>query len=298
MTLDRMNAIHTLTQAILDNSADLLADLQAGQPLPPLGLRRSARLALLAALHTGLGRPLLLLTDRADHALTLADELALWAPQATRLFFPEPTPLFYENAPWGSNTRRDRLAVLTTLASYHVPGASTPDSPPIIIAPARAVMTRTLSRRDFLKSLRSLKPGQVVQPDELARLWVSLGYEPVNTVIAPGQFARRGGLLDFWPPADPQPIRLEFFGDEIDTLRCFDPATQRTVQTIQRLVATPAREYLVSPNSPVQPKPGSPQQPISEFHLPVLHPTPASLLDYLPARRWSSWMTPRRCATW
>ena len=285
MTPHPMNPLGALTRAIQEYSADLLAALQAGQALPPLGLRRSARLALLAALHAGLNHPLLLLTDRADHALTLADELAIWAPQATRLFFPEPTPLFYENAPWGPNTRRDRLVVLTALASYHVPGAITPDTPPIIIAPARAVMTRTLPRRDFLKALRSLKPGQVVQPDELARLWVSLGYEPVNTVIAAGQFARRGGLLDFWPPADPQPTRLEFFGDEIDTLRHFDPATQRTIRATQQLVITPAREYLTPPGTPSSParlQADGPQPSISEFHLPVLHPTPASLLDYLP----------------
>ncbi|HNT24811.1 MAG TPA: transcription-repair coupling factor, partial [Anaerolineales bacterium] len=282
MTPDPTNALSSLTHAIQDNTADLLQALQSGQSIPPLGLRRSARLALLAALHASLERPILLLTDRTDHALTLVDELGMWAPESARFFFPEPNPLFYENAAWGPNTRRDRLAVLTVLASYHVPGAPMPPVHPIIVAPARAVMTRTLPRRDFLKALRSLKPGQVISPDELIRLWINLGYETVNTVITPGQFARRGGLLDFWPPAESQPTRIEFFGDEIDTLRHFDPATQRTTQAAQRLVITPAREYL-TPAGPADQPPGTgPQSPISEFHLPILHPTPASLLDYLP----------------
>ena len=201
------------------------------------------------------------------------------------MLFPEPTPLFYENAAWGANTRRDRLAVLTSLAAYHIPGATLPSQPPLFIVPARAVMARTLPRRDFLKALRSLKPGQVTQPDELIHAWDALGYEIANIVVAPGQFARRGGILDIWPSADEQPVRIEFFGDEVDTLRRFDPATQRTVGAIERLTITPAREYLAPPtgsNLSLQSSIANQQSTISEFHIPLLHPTPASLLDYLP----------------
>src|SRR5690606_3732717 len=119
---------------------------------------------------------------------TLADELALWAPHIPRLLFPEPTPLFYEEAAWGERTRRDRLNTLTVLAAYHIPGAPTLSPPPILIAPARALMTRTIPRRDFLKVTRTIKKGQQIQIDEILRQWVSLGYEAVNTVVAPGQF--------------------------------------------------------------------------------------------------------------
>jgi transcription-repair coupling factor (superfamily II helicase) len=261
-----------ITNAISAAAHDLVSALQSGQSVPCLSLRRAARLPLLAALHGELARPILFVTGRADQALLLADELGTWLPQVPRLLFPEPNPLFYENAPWGLTTRRDRLIVLNTLASYHVPGAETPPFPPIIIAPARALMTRTLPRRDFLKALRTLKPGQVIQPDELVRSWMTLGYEPVSTVVAPGQFARRGGILDIWNSADAQPVRLDFFGDEIDTLRRFDPATQRTIQALQRLPVTPAREYLVPPG----------EENLSEFNLPQLHPSAGSLLDYLP----------------
>lgn len=278
--------LETLVRLISDTSQDLIQPLRTGQSLAPLELRRPARLPLLVSLHQQLNQPILLLTDRTDHALALSDELSLWAPGDERLFFPEPTPLFYEKAPWGMTTRRDRLSVLNLLAAYHVPAGIEPDTPPIIIAPVRAIMTRTLPLRDFLKSLRTLKPGQVVQPEELARSWVTLGYENVNIVVAPGQFARRGGILDIWPAAKQHPVRIELFGDEIDTLRSFDPASQRTVQSIERLPVSPAREYL----APLHPLPGEslpPQLPaadtaINEFHIPLLHPTPASLLDYLP----------------
>jgi len=229
--------------------------------------------------------PLVLLTDRTDRALMLGDELLSWIPSAARMLFPEPTPLFYENATWGTNTCRDRLAVLTSLAAYHIPGASLPVQPPLVIVPARAVMTRTLPRRDFLKALRSLKSGQVTQPDELIRAWDALGYEIANIVVSPGQFARRGGILDIWPAADEQPVRIEFFGDEVDTVRRFDPATQRTIESIERLTITPACEYLISPTGSDLDSQSSilnQQSAISEFHIPILHPTPASLLDYLP----------------
>ena len=101
---------------------DLLADLQAGVTVPGLALPRAARLALCEMMRQDLNRPILLISDRADHAFTLFDELGFWAAQAQRLYFPEPNPLFYEQAAWGTATRRDRLQVLTLLASYHIPG--------------------------------------------------------------------------------------------------------------------------------------------------------------------------------
>src|SRR5690606_19356868 len=93
----------------------LLQDLSAGILLPGMALQRSTRLPVTVALQQDLNRPVLLLTDRADRALTLLDELAFWAPGAHRQLFPEPNPLFYEQAAWGSLTRRDRLQTLTLL---------------------------------------------------------------------------------------------------------------------------------------------------------------------------------------
>ena len=272
-----------LIQAVSVACGRLLAQIDAGEA-PALGLRRAARLPTLAALHRLLGRPLLYITDRHDHALAALDELGLWSAEIPRLLYPEPAPLFYENAAWGENTRRERLTALTRLAVYHTPGLSTPAQPPLIIASARALMTRTMPRRDFLKATRTLRRGQSISLDDLARTCVMLGYEPVTTVIGPGQFARRGGLLDLWPSAEPHPLRLEFFGNEIETIRSFDPASQRTLKHYgetpeARLPVPPAREYLHRPELSLEEG-----QTLSEFDIPRLHPTPASVLDYLPPR--------------
>jgi transcription-repair coupling factor (superfamily II helicase) len=247
---------------------------------PGIGLRRSARLPVLAAIYAELKVPILLLTDRTDRALTLFDELALLAPSAERLLFPEPGPLYYENFPWGERTRRDRLLALTELASYHIPGAKSPSTPPLIIAPARGAMTRTLPRRDFLKTVRILRVNQSIPLEQLIHQLIILGYEPENTVISPGQFAHRGGIIDLWPPAEPEPVRMDFFGDEIDSIRVFEPATQRSTRKIGEMLVSPAREFILPDN----PQTNIESEPYTEFHIPVLHTSPASLLDYLPRK--------------
>jgi len=142
-----------------------------------LNLRKSARLAILASLYRQYNQPILLITDRADHALTLAEELHLWLPDAPIQSFPEPTPLFYEEAAWGETTRRERLAALTALASYHIPEYPRVLKAPIIITPARALMTRTLPRRDFLKATHTLHRGYSLSIENIIRFCVSAGYE-------------------------------------------------------------------------------------------------------------------------
>lgn len=253
----------------------LLTQIQAGKAIPGLArsVPRAARLPILDSLHSDLNIPILLITDRADHALSLFDELGFWV-KSPRYLFAEPNPLFYEDAAWGVTTRRDRLQVLTSLSAYHLPFTQKPISPPIIVASARSLMTRTLPRRDFLKACKKLSVSQTIQPDVLIREWARIGYQRVNTVLEPGQFSHRGGLLDVWPATEANPVRLDFFGDEIETIGQFDPATQRTVEKLDSILITPAREYLADTVDE--------QMQLSEFHIPLLHTMPASLLDYLP----------------
>lgn len=254
---------------------ELVETVQANSRMPGLGIPRAARPLLAAALHADLDWPVLLITDRADHALSLHDELEFWT-RTGRYLFPEPTPLFYEEAAWGANTRRDRLQGLTALALYHLPFVGKPSVPPLIVASARAVMTRTLPRRDFLKASRRIAVGESRVPEDLVREWLAIGYQQADTVLEPGFFSRRGGLLDIWVAAERLPSRLDFFGDELESIRHFDPATQRTVARLDSLLITPAREYLAAERAD-----GS---SLSEFHIPLVHPYPATALDFLPGR--------------
>ena len=124
-----------------------------------------------------------------------------------------------------------------------------------------------------------MKLNQTILLEDLVRQLIRWGYEPVNTVISPGQLARRGGIIDLWPPAESEPVRLDFFGDEIDGMRLFDPGTQRSTKKVGQLLVSPAREYIL-PDEYAQSGDGE----YSEFHIPVLHSSPASLLDYLPRK--------------
>jgi transcription-repair coupling factor (superfamily II helicase) len=252
----------------------LLAQLKSGSQLPGLGLPRSVRLPVLAALLEDVRQPILFVTDRSDHALSLFDEMGFWV-KSSRYHFAEPNPLFYEQAAWGVATRRDRLQALTALSSYHLPFVQKPDSPPVLVTSVRSLMTRTIPRRDFLKACKKLSVNQAIQPDTLLRSWAGSGYQRVNTVLEPGQFSSRGGILDIWATAETQPVRLDFFGDEIETIRRFDPASQRTVEKLESILVTPAREYLFVQDGEAE---------RSEFHIPLLHSQPACLLDYLPQK--------------
>ncbi len=256
----------------------VLDEIKLGKQQEGLSLPRAARLPVLASLLLDLNVPILLLTDRADRAMTLFDELGFWLPDVQRFHFPEPTPLFYEQAAWGAVTRRDRLQALTALAMYHLPGEKKATGPIVVVSPLRALMTRTLPRRDFMVASRTIRLGQQVNPEELQRQWVGIGYEAVDTVLDFGQFSRRGGILDVWAPSEPFPARLEFFGDEVDTIRQFNPASQRTIKNLDELLISPAREYSQAKADSLLPE----EQNVDEFYLPLIHKMPASLLDYLP----------------
>ncbi|MEA4812558.1 MAG: transcription-repair coupling factor [Anaerolineaceae bacterium] len=244
-----------------------------------LGLPRSARLAVLAALHHALNLPIVLLTNRADRALALFDELNFWLPDSNNQYFPEPNSLFYEDLPWSMSTKLERLAVLASLGRSWLPGETTSPQAPIIVSPIRAVMTRTIPRRDFLKNTQRIALGDQRNMDETARHWVGLGYEYSNIVVQPGQFSRRGGILDVWPPSEELPLRLEFFGDEIDTLRQFNPATQRTEAKLEKANIYPAAEALPLYAERLNPMP----EAVTENDVAALYDYPSSLMDFLPA---------------
>jgi transcription-repair coupling factor (superfamily II helicase) len=192
----------------------VLNDLKVGKCNYGLGLTRPARLAILAALSLDLNIPILVITDRADRAVMMFDELGFWLPEHQRFHFPEPNPMFYEQAAWGAITRRDRLTCLSELAKYHLPGSQKPDKPAIVIASLRAVMTRTMPRRDFIIASKTIRTNQSISPEDLKHSWVDLGYEHTDVVLDQGQFSQRGGILDVWGSSESFPVRLDFFGNE------------------------------------------------------------------------------------
>ena len=140
-----------------------------------LGLMRAAHYPVTASLYKQLQRPILYLTDRPEQALLALDEIAFWHPKSDRYLFPAPEPHFYENASWSMSVRHDRIQTLTQLARLLIPGTEKPALPPLVVAPVRAVMQRTLSRQEFIRSLKQLRIGQEVSSTALLRTWSNSG---------------------------------------------------------------------------------------------------------------------------
>ena len=227
----------------IESYRTLRADLESGETPSPLGLSRAARPALLAALACDLQRPMLVVAGSVERAKTLAHSLRDWSPAAEHILrFLEPLTLFYERAPWTDDVIIGRLRVLSTL--YSQSANSQTRHFPLIIASARALMQRTLPVRQFRASIHQLRVGQTLDLERALSRWAGLGYEPVSVVESPGQFSHRGGILDIFPPADPLPARIELFGSQIESLRRFNPATQRSQERVGSVTITPAREAL------------------------------------------------------
>ncbi len=179
---------------------------------------------------------------------------------------------------------------------------------PIVVASARALMQMTLPVRELHAALRPLRQGQLFALDRMLAAWVGLGYEATAVVDLPGQFSRRGGIVDIWPPNLRKPLRIELFGDEIESLRSFDPSTQRTLTRVEQAWIGPASEALprlgermadrlrgldLSPCHPParseyareieQLTAGTGHRHL-EWYIPYLYSQPGCLLDYVPVR--------------
>ena len=224
------------------------ADLLARRPSEPQALLTSARPYVTAGLRRHTDRALILLTARSEVANQLATELESWlTPGGDEqesdvegtpvLLFAEPEALPYERIAWSSVTRQRRLTALTALQSRT-------GTPPVVVAGARALMQMTLPARELRLALRPIKVGGIVRLERMALNWAQTGYLPVEVVEEPGTFARRGGIVDIWPPNLPAPVRIDLFGDEVDSLRIFDPATQRTVRQVRQVEIGPGDEAL------------------------------------------------------
>jgi len=114
--------------------------------------------------------------------------------------------------------------------------------PPLVVTSALAIMSKTIPQRDFVAACHILKPGMAAEPLELLRRWQSIGYEVEDVVEVPGQMSRRGGIIDVFPPCSQLPVRIEFFGNQIESMRCFDPESQRSTSPVPSLIVTPAKD--------------------------------------------------------
>jgi transcription-repair coupling factor (superfamily II helicase) len=194
-----------------------------------------ARAALIAGLIDREPGPWLVVTSGSREAERLAAEVAAWVPDAT--LFPAWETLPHEKLSPRSETVARRLQALHRLRSSEPPRA--------VLAPVRAVIQHMVPGTEAIEPI-VVERGADVSLDDLVRRLAAFQYRRTDMVTSRGEFAVRGGLVDVFPPIDDHPTRVEFFGDEIDSLRLFAVASQRTIGPAERLVAFPCRELLLT----------------------------------------------------
>jgi len=210
--------------------------------LSVLGLRGGARMALLARLvEAAAGRSVLVLVRDAKQADRLVEDLraALGEvpPEEGGRVRPYPhpdTPPYDRFSPQLFVTAQ-RMDVLYRLAS----GES-----PVLVAPWTALASRVPARQVVLARSLRVRRGATIDRDGFVATLVEAGYTRQPLVEERGEVAVRGGIVDLFPPQRARPARLELLGDEVESIREFDPASQRSQAALEELVAPPAREIL------------------------------------------------------
>ncbi len=202
-----------------------------------------ARMA--ATAHKELSIPVSVLhVARDDQRMAaLRDQLRFFAPNIDVLTLPAWDTVPYDRVSPHSELSSRRIATLAQLARL-----KSPKRPIILLTTVNAALQRVPPRGEMKKALIRLKAGMTVDMATLARRLERWGYRRVGTVMEPGEYAMRGGILDLFPPASSRPARLDFFGDTLETMRAFDPASQRTQGSRQQLTLMPASELPTGPD--------------------------------------------------
>jgi len=247
--------------------ADVVAALQRGESAAVDGAWGSSCALVAAGLVHKAPHPLVVVLPRISDVDDFAGDLAGFLDE-TPLIFPA-----WESLPQEHNVADAiygaRLRVLSALAS--------PQPARVIVTSIAAILQTVPSRADRAQGTRRLAVGEEVDSQELLRWLVDRGFERVAAVEVPGEFSMHGGILDVFPPDAEDPLRLEFFGDEIESIRRFDPLTQRKLEDLKAATLT-----IVSIATPEDPGTGERTPAVRGAAL----SSGESFLDALPEGSW------------
>ncbi|MGK2875843.1 MAG: transcription-repair coupling factor, partial [Nocardioides sp.] len=229
-----------------------LADLVSAEPtlagvLADAGIQRSLDLtgpvALRPFLVEGLARAqrtILVVTATTREAEDLVAELGSFVDPDTVGYYPSWETLPHERLSPRSDTVGQRLAVLRRIAHPHSHGPLQ-----VIVAPVRSVLQPQVKGLGDLEGV-DLEPGQSVALEKVVTALADAAYSRVDLVSKRGEFAVRGGIVDVFPPTTQHPLRVEWWGDEVEEIRSFSVADQRGLEPVDRLWAPPCRELLLT----------------------------------------------------
>ena len=205
------------------------------KPASVFGLSESQKLHMLSSLIYPLEGQCLYITYNEEQARRAYEDLSFFYPEQV-LLFPKREIFFYKVEAHSTEVLMQRLRVLEKLAC---------GEPVIIVASIEAVLFLQTSLNIFKKYLLELRVGDETSILELTQRLIQMGYEKVEVVEGPGQFGLRGGIFDIFPLASDRPYRVEFFDEEVDSIRFFDPISQRSIEKTEVLSISPARELVL-----------------------------------------------------
>ena len=221
-----------------DQYRNLLSALEGPSSRVRAQLLSEATPYLLSTLMQDLDRPVLIIVPRAEESRRLHERLCAWVDNPERIHrFPETETLPFERLFTDIDTVQQRVRALDALLN---PG----DAPPLIVASATSVAQRTLSRESFEDSAHEIAVGDIIDLDDTLELWRGMGYRFESAVYSPGFASRRGGIIDIFPVGADMPVRIELWGDEVDSIRLFDPSSQRSTEIVRSVKVIPAHETL------------------------------------------------------
>ncbi len=216
----------------LPEYAALCAAVEAGQTVALSGVGQLPRSHMMAALYAHTGRPALVVCQDDMAAQRLQAELAAFL-QETPALLPTREFTFYDAAVVSRGWEQKRLRQLYDLATGKTR---------LLVASLEALSLRTMPREVLFSAAVQLKAGASYVMEDLAGKLTAAGYARTSLVEGPGQFSIRGGILDVYSPAYDNPIRAEFWGDELDAMGFFDAITQRRTENIEEAVILPVAE--------------------------------------------------------
>ena len=194
------------------------------------GLSGSQKHALFAAACDAAEKPVVIVTHSREAIEAWRADLTALLPMREVLELPEVDMMTVDATAKGMERMALRMGVLGRLLKQEAV---------VVLAHAAAAVQKGVSRQDFERMSLRLEVGATLSREKLLSRLVDLGYEAAAEVDALGQFSARGGIVDVYPLNAPLPLRLEFFDDEIDSLREFDPATRRSVRSLPSAVVLP-----------------------------------------------------------
>ena len=230
---DRLTSTPELARALADAAVQNALDLTGPAAVRPFVIRGLVER----------GRTVLAVTATSREAEDLVEELADLVDADSVAYYPSWETLPHERLSPRSDTVGRRLAVLRRLRH---PGTDAANGPlKVVVAPIRSLLQPQVPGLADIEPVE-LAPGEARELEDVVRGLAEAAYTRVDMVERRGEFAVRGGIVDVFPPTEEHPLRVEFWGDEVEEIRAFSVADQRTLETVQRLWAPPCRELLLT----------------------------------------------------